>query len=93
MSRCDSLLDYFMPSIHTTSVSNIYIYYSTLDRFRKHGVIVRRGKSHLTLKHYDKISEKVETYTHTYIHTYTHTAPNINITERRFLIFYFLKYS
>jgi hypothetical protein len=31
--RMEILLDYFMPSMHTTLKSNMYIYYPTLDRF------------------------------------------------------------
>jgi hypothetical protein len=44
------VLDYFMPSIHTTLKTNMYIYYSTLDRFREHGLIVRRGIQYVSPK-------------------------------------------
>jgi hypothetical protein len=45
------VLDYFMPSIHTTLKTNMYIYYSTLDQFREHGLIVRRGIQYVSPKH------------------------------------------
>jgi hypothetical protein len=49
-SECPVVVYYwviFMPSIHTTSKSNMYVYYSALNRFREHSLIVRRGISYL----------------------------------------------
>jgi hypothetical protein len=42
-----SSIGLFMPSIHTTLKGNMYLYYSTFDRFQKHGLITRRSISYL----------------------------------------------